>query len=920
MMHRLVAQVVRDGLVRRRRLGAVYWVAASVLEAHAIAVAGSQDRSAVRGISQQVTALLDHTAELAGEADEELAELLLRLRFIALYHLIELGDSAPQAIAVGEPLTADLERLLGPGHPDTLNSRNSLAAAYLAAGRVADAIPLFEQTLVVFQRQLGTDHPDTLTSQNNLATAYQDAGRVAEAIQLYEQNLAVRERLLGPDDPSTLNSRGNLAAAYLAADRVADAIALFEQTLADRDRVLGPDHPDTQTSRKNLAKAYRAAGRVAEAIPLEKTLAGRQQVLRPDPPDIQTSRKNLATGYPDGGQAAKAIPPVEQTLAARESQAPADAAAKVLPASLRRPPTDPARRVLPVGFRRPPADPAGRLPSGRVVGPSAELSDHSSPSRTQDPPPVDAEHDRQVVLAITAGDPAGIAMAYDRYAAALYGYCHWMLHDSADAAESLQDTFVLAATTLSDLPEPSKLRPWLFALARNECRRRIRPRSVTRDEADAANQRADGGQRADEVGRPTDATVQFRAVGGPIHGPGDATVQFRAVGGPIHGPGDATVQFRAVSGPIHEPADATMPFRMVSQLADATMQFRVVSKPTDATDGLADVDGYLGQAELRALIRSILADMKPREREVIELSFRHDLYDNDLAIALGVSWSRAHALASRARGRLEKSLGALRTALAGREACPVVGELLADWDGQLTEQTRDLVVWHIEQCQTCANHGRGTLRPTALSGLLPLAPLPPELREQVLSCCSSTDEDAVAYRRRVVRRAESTWLAIFSQVIRRVSWDSIRANPGAAIATMAVAVWVVAAVSVTLLTFAGSHAADAQVTQPTAGTSSLSRPAAAPASAASRASAKARPSRAVSQPATHGPSAVQPSLSPSSSYSPSSSSSLQASPSSSSSLQASPSPSSSPKPSKSSSPSPSHSTSPSPASSPSATH
>jgi hypothetical protein len=256
------------------------------------------------------------------------------------------------------------------------------------------------------------------------------------------------------------------------------------------------------------------------------------------------------------------------------------------------------------------------------------------------------------------------------------------------------------------------------------------------------------------------------------------------------------------------------------------MQFRVVSGPIDATDGLADVPGYLGQAELHALIRSILADLKPREREVIELSFRHDLYDNDLAIVLGVSRSRAHALASRARGRLEKSFGALRTALAGREACPVVGELLADWDGQLTEQTRDLVVWHIEQCQTCANHGRGALRPTALSGLLPLAPLPPELREQVLSCCSSTDKDVVAYRRRVVRRAESTWLAIFSQAIRLVSWDSIRVNPGAVIATTAVAVWVVAAVSVTLLAFAGSHAAHAQVSQPAARTSS-SRPAAA---------------------------------------------------------------------------------------------
>ena len=67
--------------------------------------------------------------------------------------------------------------MLGPDHPDTLNSRNSLAAAYQAAGRAAEAIPLFEQTLAGRERMLGADHHDTLTSRNNLAAAYQDAGR-----------------------------------------------------------------------------------------------------------------------------------------------------------------------------------------------------------------------------------------------------------------------------------------------------------------------------------------------------------------------------------------------------------------------------------------------------------------------------------------------------------------------------------------------------------------------------------------------------------------------------------------------------------------------------------------------------------------------------------------------------------------------
>ena len=178
----------------------------------------------------------------------------------------------------------------------------------------------------------------------------------------------------------------------------------------------------------------------------------------------------------------------------------------MLPASFRRPPADPASRVLPAGFRRPPADPARQpLPDG-VARPPAKLTDHST-SRTQDPPQ-DVQHDREIVAAITAEDPAGMAMAYDRYAAALYGYCHWMLHDSADAAGALKDTFVIAAATLSDLSDPSKLRPWLFALARNECRRRIRPTSAARDEETDAV-----GQPADATGAASDATVQFRAVG-----------------------------------------------------------------------------------------------------------------------------------------------------------------------------------------------------------------------------------------------------------------------------------------------------------------------------------------------------------------------------------------------------------------------
>ena len=72
--------------------------------------------------------------------------------------------------------------MLGPDHPDTLASRNNLAAAYQAAGRAAVAILLFEQALAAFERVLGPDHPDTLRSRNNLADAYRKGGGPADAV------------------------------------------------------------------------------------------------------------------------------------------------------------------------------------------------------------------------------------------------------------------------------------------------------------------------------------------------------------------------------------------------------------------------------------------------------------------------------------------------------------------------------------------------------------------------------------------------------------------------------------------------------------------------------------------------------------------------------------------------------------------
>ena len=87
--------------------------------------------------------------------------------------------------------------------------------------------------------------------------------------------------------------------------------------------------------------------------------------------------------------------------------------------------------------------------------------------------------DGEIVAAIVAGDPAGLAAAYDNYAPGLYAYCRTLLSEPADAADAVQDTYVIAAAKLDGLRDPDRLRPWLYAVARNECYRRLRARGLS---------------------------------------------------------------------------------------------------------------------------------------------------------------------------------------------------------------------------------------------------------------------------------------------------------------------------------------------------------------------------------------------------------------------------------------------------------
>jgi RNA polymerase sigma factor (sigma-70 family) len=320
--------------------------------------------------------------------------------------------------------------------------------------------------------------------------------------------------------------------------------------------------------------------------------------------------------------------------------------------------------------------------------------------------------DPEVVAAIVAGDPAGLAEAYDRYALPLYSYCRSLLREPADAADAVQDTFLVATAKLRDLRDPARLRPWLYAVARNECLRRLRAGSALSALEEA----------------------------------GDIPVQS------------------------------------------------------------AEPGSEAERAEVQQLVRAAIDGLNPGERDVIELSLISELDNDELADALGVSRNHAHALLSRARSQLERSLGALIVARTGRAACPGLDAVLAGWDGQLTVLMRKRISRHIEQCEVCGERKRRELTPALFAGAVPIAALLPGFREQVLKVLADRSPAGLTHRLTVANRAGPFGPQGFPKPISPPGagpWRRMLHHPQAMVAVAASLVVVAAAIVVGVMS--GSH-------------------------------------------------------------------------------------------------------------------
>ena len=118
-----------------------------------------------------------------------------------------------------------------------------------SAGHPAEALRLFRELLPDLERVLGPDHPDTLTTRNNIANWTGECGTSGGGAAAVPGAAARPGAGAGPRPPHTLITRSNIAAGFLLSEHPAQALRLFQELLADQERVLGRDHPSTLSTR-----------------------------------------------------------------------------------------------------------------------------------------------------------------------------------------------------------------------------------------------------------------------------------------------------------------------------------------------------------------------------------------------------------------------------------------------------------------------------------------------------------------------------------------------------------------------------------------------------------------------------------------------------------------------------------------------
>jgi serine/threonine-protein kinase len=231
---------------------------------------------------------------------------------------------------LAQAVHADLSRLLGPEHEQTLQALNDYGTWMLESGDASAALPIFDQVIALRQRVSGADHPELGTAMHNRQLCLLRLGRVDEARTQAVTALALRERILPPQHRDLARSLGALGVIEARLGRFAEALELHQRAIEVLRSQRRPDLLLLGLELTNAGVDAYQAGALARARELlDEALERLTPQLGPDDPRVLSAASFLGLVQLHAGELDQAETHLRAILA-RESANPAASASSRL--------------------------------------------------------------------------------------------------------------------------------------------------------------------------------------------------------------------------------------------------------------------------------------------------------------------------------------------------------------------------------------------------------------------------------------------------------------------------------------------------------------------------------------------------------------------------------------------------------------
>ncbi len=206
------------------------------------------------------------------------------------------NDRMADALPVLEQSAAEAQRRFGPEHPDFANCLRSLAFAYQASDP-SKSIAIMIQAHKIYSKVLPALHPQLATVKSNLGSLLVEFDRSAEALPYLLAARDIEVQIMAADHPAHIETLANLGRVYFAQQRFAEALALTEMLEPILSKIIETDQ--SMLGMLALVQALhgaslRALQRYAEARPILETALATHQAAEMLPDELAPVQFELA--------------------------------------------------------------------------------------------------------------------------------------------------------------------------------------------------------------------------------------------------------------------------------------------------------------------------------------------------------------------------------------------------------------------------------------------------------------------------------------------------------------------------------------------------------------------------------------------------------------------------------------------------